>query len=248
MLAALAADPDVGPAARTYLEAVRYRSIGYDVGEPSAGELPAMLVGAIRAAVAHRKSRPDDDGDGALTSIRARVPAEHLAEFDDRLHEARLANRLRDERATYSDGWAVGLARRALLEAGRRLAARGRLADPAHAVDADAAELAALLRGRAGPERGGGGRTLSATDVPDRRRRPAAARTASGAAAAARSASGARPTRHPRRERLDGELFGVPDTPNAATVVHGLAVNTGVYEGPARLVADSTDFDRVQQR
>jgi pyruvate,water dikinase len=151
VLDALAADPDAGPAARAYLDAVRYRSIGYDVGEPSAGELPAMLVGAIRAAVASRKTEPGDDGDAALTAIRARVPAEHLADFDDRLHEARLANRLRDERATYSDGWAVGLARRALLEAGRRLAGRGALADPAHAVDADAAELAALLCGEPGP-------------------------------------------------------------------------------------------------
>jgi pyruvate,water dikinase len=42
-------------------------------------------------------------------------------------------------------------------------------------------------------------------------------------------------------------LFGVPDTPNSATVLRGLAVNTGVYEGPARLVADGTDFERVQR-
>ena len=151
VLSALQADLDAGPAARAYLDAVRFRSIGYDVGEPSAGELPAVLLGAIRSAVAHRKTGPGDDGDAALSAIRARVPAEHLGEFDDRLHEARLANRLRDERAAYSDGWAVGLARRALLEAGRRLAARGALADPEHAVDADAAELAALLRGRPGP-------------------------------------------------------------------------------------------------
>ena len=42
-------------------------------------------------------------------------------------------------------------------------------------------------------------------------------------------------------------LFGVPDTPNSAGVLRGLAVNTGVYEGPARLVAGGTDFDRIQQ-
>jgi hypothetical protein len=29
-------------------------------------------------------------------------------------------------------------------------------------------------------------------------------------------------------------------------VVRGLAVNTGVYEGPAALVADVTDFARVR--
>jgi rifampicin phosphotransferase len=246
VLDVLAADLDVGPAALAYLDAIRYRSIGYDVGEPSAGELPATLVGAIRAAVAHRKSGPGDDGDAALTAIRGRVPAEHLVEFDDRLHEARLANRFRDERATYSDGWAVGLARRALLEAGRRLAARGALADPAHAVDTDAAELAALLRGEPGPTaeevaaRFRGRTTRTFDDAPP--------------------LLGPPPSPPPPLEALPeparratlavntamANLFGVPDTPNSTTVLHGLAVNKGVYEGPARLIADGADFDRIQ--
>ncbi len=56
VLSALTVDPDAGPAAQAYLDAVRYRSLGYDVGEPSAGELPAMLLGAVRAAVASRKA------------------------------------------------------------------------------------------------------------------------------------------------------------------------------------------------
>jgi rifampicin phosphotransferase len=175
------------------------------------------------------------------------VPAEHLADFDDRLHEARLANRLRDERATYSDGWAVGLARRALLEAGRRLAGRGDLADPAQAVDADAAELAALLRGEQGP----------GADTVARRSWLRTSRTVDDVP----PLLGPPPVPPPPLEALPEparratlavnaalmNLFGVPDTSNSATVIHGLAVNTGVYEGPARLVADSADFDRVQR-
>jgi phosphohistidine swiveling domain-containing protein len=247
VLDALSADPDAGPAARAYLDAVRYRSIGYDVAEPSAGELPAMLVGAVRAAVAHRKVTPGDNGDAALTAIRERVPAEHLAEFDDRLHEARLANRLRDERAAYSDGWAVGLARRALLEAGHRLAARDALADPRHAVDADAAEIAALLRGEPGP---------TAEEVAERFRRRTT-RTVDDAPAQL----GPPPSPPPPIEALPeparratlavnvalANLFGVSDTLNSAAVVRGLAVNNGVYEGTARLVAEAADFDRVQR-
>jgi pyruvate,water dikinase len=206
-----------------------------------------MLVGAIRAAVADRKSGPGDGGDAALTAIRARVPTEHLAEFDDRLHEARLANRLRDERATYSDGWAVGLARRALVEAGRRLAARGALAAPEHAVDLDATEAAALLRGEPGP---------SPEEVAARFTRRTT-RTVDDAP----PLLGPQPVPPPPLDALPeparrptlavnvalANLFGVPDTPNTATVVHGLAVNAGVYEGPARLVADAVDFDRVQR-
>ena len=248
VLDVLTADPDAGPAARAYLDAVRYRSLGYDVGGPSAGELPAMLVGAIRAAVTSRKTPSDgDDGDAELAAIRARVPAEHLAEFDDRLHEARLANRLRDERATYSDGWAVGLARRAVLEAGRRLNARGALADPAHAVDVEAAELAALLCGEPGP---------SADEVAERFRRRTT-RTVDDAP----QRLGPPPAPPPPLEALPeparratlavnvalANMFEVSGAPNSTTTVRGLSVNTGVYEGTARLVADLTDFDRVQR-
>ena len=42
-------------------------------------------------------------------------------------------------------------------------------------------------------------------------------------------------------------LFGVPETPNTESVLTGLAVNTGVYEGPARLVESSEDFGRIRQ-
>jgi pyruvate,water dikinase len=42
-------------------------------------------------------------------------------------------------------------------------------------------------------------------------------------------------------------LFGVPDTPNTETVLTGLSVNNGVYEGPARLVDSAADFDRIKQ-
>jgi pyruvate,water dikinase len=42
-------------------------------------------------------------------------------------------------------------------------------------------------------------------------------------------------------------LFGVPETANTATVLTGLAVNSGVYEGPARLVESADDFGRIKQ-
>ena len=94
-------------------------------------------------------------------AIRARVPAEHLGEFDDRLHEARLANRLRDERATYSDGWAVGLARRPCSRPAAGSPRAGRLADPEHAVDADAVRARGAAARSSRPERGRGRRARS---------------------------------------------------------------------------------------
>ena len=46
-----------------------------------------------------------------------------VVEFDELLGEARTLYRLRDERGVYSDIWASGLMRRAVMSGGRRLAA-----------------------------------------------------------------------------------------------------------------------------
>ena len=59
--------------------------------------------------------------------MRDAVPARHRVAFDELLGEARTTYRLRDERGTYADLWAIGIMRRAILSAGRRLAAIGRL-------------------------------------------------------------------------------------------------------------------------
>ena len=108
VLSALTADADAGPAARAYLDAVRYRSIGYDVGEPSAGELPAMLVGAIRAAVASRKPRPGN--------ARGR-----RADRDPRARARRAPRRVRRPPARGAAGQpAPGRAGRVLRRMGRR--------------------------------------------------------------------------------------------------------------------------------
>jgi pyruvate,water dikinase len=41
-------------------------------------------------------------------------------------------------------------------------------------------------------------------------------------------------------------LFKVPTTPNTGAVLSGLPVNAGIYEGTARLVQSSADFERIQ--
>lgn len=244
-LDALAADPDVGADTRAYLDAVRFRSVGYDVGDLTAGEMPELLVEAIRAAAAGATAAPQHDA--TLAGIKARLPAEHVAEFEERLDEARLINRLRDERGVYADGWGTGLARRALLEAGRRLHSAGKLANPAHAVDMEAAELAALLRGERGPGaeevaqryRWRTSRTIedappllgpSPDPPPPLESLPPAARRGARAVGAAMA-----------------NLFEVPDTANTDTVLHGSAVSAGTYEGTARVVDDAADFARIQQ-
>jgi phosphoenolpyruvate synthase/pyruvate phosphate dikinase len=243
-LDALAADSVAGAAVQAYLDAVRWRSVGYDVADETAGEMPEMLVAALRAAVDGVSSSQDEDS--ALAAIRELVPEQHRADFDDRLGEVRLMYRLRDERGAYSDGWATGLARRALLETGRRLVAAGRLHDAEHAVQLTVEQGIALLRGQSGP---------SADEVAERHEWRQS-HTTDDAPPFLR----AQPAPPPPVEWLPEQahrsvramnifldnLFQVSDTANSDTVVRGLPVNDGSYEGTARLVHSPAEFGRIQ--
>ena len=142
----------------------------------------------------------------------------------------------------------MGLGRRALLEVGRRLTAKSLLGDPKHAVDLRADEVRALLLiTGAGPD---------ATEVADRFEWRTTM-TTSDAPPFLRAMPPPPPPADwfPRRARRTAaamntfmfSLFGVPETPNSETVLTGLAVNTGVYEGPARLVESSEDFGWIRQ-
>jgi pyruvate,water dikinase len=246
ILETLSGHPDVGAEVTTYVDAVRWRSVGYDVGDHVAGELPEVLAEALRTALAGGwSSAPDDDS--ALTVLRDRVPAEHREDFDDRLAEVRRMYRIRDERGVYSDGWATGLARRAMLELGRRLVAADRLDAVEHGVEVDPNEARALLVGSGGPSaaevasRFEWRTTMTTTDAPAFLRAvPAPPPPAEWLPEPARRTASAMNT-------FLGTLFGVPDTPNTATVLTGLSVNAGTYEGPARLVDSSADFEKIKQ-
>ncbi len=248
-LAELTALPEpVGPQARAYLDIVRHRSVGYDVCDKNCGEMPELLLRAIRSsldsksveqALAQRAEREQ--------ALRARVPEQHRAQFDELLGEARLVNRLRDERGVYSDGWGTGLARRGVLEAGRRLVQRGVLADAEHAVDASLSELQALLTSSGGPARSEiearvhWRKTKTVADIPAWLNHPPAEPPPAEllpepAKRAARAV-----------DAVISNLFKEVEAQSSAQIVRGLSVNTGVYEGRARLVLDAADFSRLEQ-
>jgi pyruvate,water dikinase len=243
-LDALAAHSGVGSAVTAYLDAVRYRGVGYDVCDKNAGEMPETLVGALRSAVDGAASIPTDPM--VEKRIRDLVPDEHKADFDDRLAEARLMSRLRDERGVYSDGWATGLMRRALLEAGRRLREAGRIADAEHAVELSVDEAAALLNGSEGP---------SPDELADRY-----AWRSSHSTDDAPPFLGGEPAGPPdpsvfpaplRRAEIAmgvmlANLFAPSDRESDATTVRGIPVQPGVYEGTARIVNHSSLFGRIQ--
>jgi pyruvate,water dikinase len=246
ILAELRADTgEVGAATAGYLDLVGCRLLdGFDIAGRYALELPDSLVRAIRSFLAGAA----DDGtavDERIARIRAQVPEEHRAEFDELLGEARLVYRLRDERGVFSDIWASGIMRRAALGAGRRVADRGGVRDPEHMVDAGLDEMCALVRGASEP---------SADELARRN----AARTALGPKDAPPTlgppappppdASGLPPGARRVMTAVGismGELFDSSEAEHEENLLRGLAASGGSYEGIARRVAGPTEFERI---
>lgn len=249
VLADLAALPDpIGRDTRAYLDVVRYRSVGYDVSDRLCGEMPELLVRAIRATLeGHGAAQATAELAEKEHALRSRVPAAEQAEFDARLAEARVMNRLRDERGVYSDGWGTGLARRAVLEAGRRLCESGVIGDPEHAVDLRLSELRDWLLEGQGPERAEIERrvawrtTKTIADAPPWLNAPPAGPPSPDILPA--------PARRAARavDAVINNLFKEAEAESSAEIVRGLSVNGGVYEGRARLVLDAGDFSKLEQ-
>jgi rifampicin phosphotransferase len=245
LVALRALDGEAGAAVSAYLDFVGYRPLdGFDICEPSALELPDSLVRAIRIAVAGR-DEGTSDVEALTADIRNKVPEEHRDEFDELLGEARLTYRLRDERGIYSDSWASGLMRRAVLSAGRRLADRGQINEAEHLIDASLDEMHSLLAGSGGP---------SADELARR-----AEYRATHSAKEAPPTLGTPPPPPPDPSGLPpavarlmaatgiamGEVFGSSEAPHEEHLLRGLAASQGVYEGPARRVAGPAEFDRI---
>jgi pyruvate,water dikinase len=157
--AALVRDPSNDPAAviaelrhtcppvAAWLELVGDRILdGFDVDQPRAVEQPDLLVAGLRRALDDRAVADVSD---QVAAVRAMVPAEHRADFDQRYADALGGYRLRDERGVYSDSGAFGLLRRAMLAVGERLVRGAVLPDgEAHLVtEAGIDEVVALLGG-----------------------------------------------------------------------------------------------------
>ena len=105
----------------------------------------------IRAALNNDDSTRQAAATQAFSQIRDRVPEQHREPFDALLSEAQRVYRVRDERVFHGDMMASGIARRAILAAGDRLAAQGRAVNAEDLVDATPEEIVALLEGRPGP-------------------------------------------------------------------------------------------------
>jgi pyruvate,water dikinase len=238
----------VGPAASAYLDLVGTRVLdGLEVGAPTGNEVPEVLVKGIRRAV---DAGPPASGRTTAQEearLLEALPAGHHATFQALLAEARHNSRLRDERGLYSDVWAAGICRTAILASGARLAAGGRLAQAAHLVEADWAEMQAILTNQGGPDAD----TLAAR----------ARYRASVDAAIAPPLLGDKPTpptlpdnlppaalRIARAMMASGDaMFGTaPETAPEPTRLRGIGSSPGTVTGTARVIRSPAEFGRLQ--
>jgi pyruvate,water dikinase len=240
-------DSEAGRAVAAYLDLTGYRLLdGFDIGGRYALELPEALVQAIGTSVAENGADTvDAEVESKVAEVRAKVPEEHRAEFDELLEEARLMYRIRDERGVFSDIWASGIMRRAAVAAGRRAATQGRVRDPEHMVDATLGEMQALVLGSGGP---------SADELADR-----FIWRGSHNAKEAPATLGPPPPPPPDMSGLPpgaarimramgltlNAMFGSSEAQHEEQMLRGLAASEGIYEGPARRVSGPAEFGRI---
>jgi rifampicin phosphotransferase len=235
------------PAVADFVADTGYRIVdGFDTTNPTLGEQPHLVLGRLAAGLAADPTAAKARAERAADELRSQLDPEHLAAWDDLLEEARCVYRLRDERGLYSDVSAIGLVRLGLLEAGRRLAARGRIEDPELILDVLPEELPALF-GDGGPsgtelaQRAGLRSSLSAADAPRFLGEP--------------------PPAPPPLDQLppplqqvmgatgffiDGVLGELHEPVGDDRRIGGISANRGVYEGRARHVRTVDDLFELE--
>lgn len=238
-------EDDTGRAVDAYLDLVGNRLLdGFDISNPRAIELPDALLRAIRIAIEGR-ANVDVEVEGDIAAVRDKVPEERREEFDDLLTEARLMYRLRDERGVFSDIWAAGIMRRAVLAAGDRVARAGRVQEPLHLIDAGLDEMCALVSGADGPSAD----ELAARFAHRTSRNAKEAPRQLGPPAPPPPDPSGLPPAAARLMRAMGitidAMFAPSEAPHEERLIRGLAASKGVYEGPARRVAGPTEFHRI---
>jgi phosphohistidine swiveling domain-containing protein len=240
-------DGEAGAAAAEYLDSVGYRLLdSLDVGDPYALEVPEVIVRRLRRAVEQGSGPDEGPSDNEVAQIRDRVPATHRDEFDALLSETRLTSRVRDERGIFSEVWAGGLVRRAILAAGELLAREGRIDAGTHLVEADYPEMRELIQGSGGP---------SAEELARRaqsrvERRLFETPSTLGDPPQPPPPLDALPPAVARAMRaLDtsiGALFGEAEIESEPATVRGIAASPGTYTGTARVIYGPEEFARLQ--
>jgi pyruvate,water dikinase len=126
---------------------------GFDIADATLRELSSCTLSLIASRMSPSSARvgSTESSQSAETSLRKRIPASDLSDFEEGLVEAKIAYGLHDEdvRTTYL--WPLGLMRRAILAAAELLVSRGALEMRDDVFHTTPDELDALLTGGPSP-------------------------------------------------------------------------------------------------
>ncbi|MBB5960731.1 pyruvate,water dikinase [Saccharothrix tamanrassetensis] len=254
-LAALAAEPDSAAYGKSFAEFLRgygCRSLSHEVAKPNLEELP-QLLDTLVARQLEMVYEPVSTAEG-LTALREQTLAEaralltdpkDLERFDQDFERAARAYPLREDNVFYTIHAPLGVARRAALELGLRLTARGLIDERDDVFHLEPEQASAALTGRT--------------------KRQAEVLRAKGERAWVLANPGPpilgeepppRMDAIPWHTRLvtnaflwaNSRQFGDPagDADGAADTITGVAASRGTYTGPARIVLDESDFGRLR--
>lgn len=147
--------PELAAAYADHIGRYAHRTINYDPGSATLAEQRQMLASLLRDAVAaeeedlagklaKRRTKAERRADETLT----RRSAEERRRFERLLERARTVYPQREDNIFWTDNIPNGLIRRAALEVGRRLDARGQLGRPDDIAYLELDELRTALRDR----------------------------------------------------------------------------------------------------
>jgi pyruvate,water dikinase len=252
------ADPEFAQAFATYRHEYGCRALRYEVAEPTLGESPELLLRLIRDQVA---ASFDPEGLAGATELRRaraleeanRILASRSSQdrerFDQVLRRAQEAYPVREDNEWYTVSAPIALARFAAQEVGRRLARRGQIEEPEDVFFLEQPEARAALRD--GTDR----RSL----VGRRRGERAWVEAHPGPSSYGRAPGPPPPLRAlPDAVRVTNEAIlwyverifeaerGGRPQDVAAGRLSGIGASPGRYTGPARLIMDEVEFDRLE--
>jgi pyruvate,water dikinase len=231
-----------------YLAIAGYMLIGgYCISEKTLLESPNILVARILDALEPKSEIVANAANKDLENrIRAMISTEFYDEFDSSLADALRISRLRDERGIYNDIWSAGISRAAVLEAGRRLCKEGVLSNPELIMDATHEEMLALLDGD---------RSLTEQEL-ERRRDWRLNKSIDSMP----QQLGTMPVEPPpvdwfpkkaqptiRAFAIAMENLFYEGSEPVSDKIAGLPVSPGIYEGVAKVINSTREFDRLDQ-
>ncbi|MDA3040096.1 MAG: PEP-utilizing enzyme [Actinomycetota bacterium] len=143
--------PAAGAALDAYPEEFGCRLVSsYDIDGRTLNEVPGAVCALARKCAVQAPADPAEaEARVGIAQVELRAQSPDPAAFDDLLSTAREAYGVRDDNGPMTWEWPAGLARRAYVEAGARLAASATIDDPDHVFELDLPEVSALLRDRA---------------------------------------------------------------------------------------------------